>query len=280
MYFVSGASGQLGQLIGQELANFAKPNEVTLGSRQPEKLKTGFATAKFDFDDAAGMAKALKGHDNLLLISGSGPTDERTTQHLAAINAAKAAGVKRIVYTSFTNPLAKSKFSFSKSHEQTEAAIKASGLAYTFLRNNLYAENIAGAVDYARQSGTLALPGANGKVAFITRADLAKAAAKALTENAKDNKTYELTGPKAYDLHDVARVLSAKWNKPVTAGELPQEAFAGMLAGMGLPPFLVEALQGLRAGVGDGEYVAVSNDFEKLTGKKPESYEDYLQRAA
>ena len=284
MYFISGASGQLGQLVTQELSGKVNPKDVTLGSRHTGKLAgfaaKGFKTASFDFNDAAGMEKALKGHDTLLLISGDGPTEERTAQHVAAIGAAKAAGVKRIVYTSFANPSAKSLFSFAKSHEDTETALKASGLAYTSLRNNQYAENIGGAVDYARQAGTLALPGAKGKVAFITRADIAKAAAAALIEKASGNKIYEITGPKAYDLHEVATLLASKWNKPVAAAELPQEAFAGMLSGMGLPPFLVEALQGIRAAVGAGEFEAVSNDFEKLTGTKAESYESYLKRAA
>ena len=135
MYFISGASGQLGQLVTQELSGKVNPKDVTLGSRHTGKLAgfaaKGFKTASFDFNDAAGMEKALKGHDTLLLISGDGPTEERTAQHVAAIGAAKAAGVKRIVYTSFANPSAKSLFSFAKSHEATEAALKASGLAYT-----------------------------------------------------------------------------------------------------------------------------------------------------
>jgi NAD(P)H dehydrogenase (quinone) len=284
MYFISGASGQLGQLVTQGLSGKVSPKDVTLGSRHADKLAgftaKGFNTARFDFDDAAGMEKALTGHETLLLISGDGPTETRTAQQLAAIAAAKAAGVKRIVYTSFTNPTSKSHFSFAKAHEATEAALKTSGLAYTSLRNNQYAENISGAIDYARQAGTLALPGAKGKVAFITRADIAKAAAAALTEKASGNKIYEITGPKAYDLQEIATLLAAKWNKPVAAAELPQVAFAGMLSGMGLPPFLVEALQGIRAAVGAGEFEVVSNDFEKLTGTKAESYESYLKRAA
>jgi len=284
MYFISGASGQLGQLVTQELSGKVSPKDVTLGSRHTDKL-AGFAakglnTARFDFDDAAGMEKALNGHQTLLLISGDGPTEARIAQQLAAIAAAKAAGITRIVYTSFTNPTSKSYFTFAKAHEQTEAALKASGITYTSLRNNQYAENISGAVDYAKQAGTLALPGAKGKVAFITRADIAKAAAAALTEKVSGNKIYEITGPKAYDLQEIAALLAAKWNKPVTAAELPQDAFAGMLNGMGLPPFLVEALQGIRAAVGAGEFAAVSNDFEKLTGTKAESYESYLKRAA
>ncbi|MEP7172942.1 MAG: NAD(P)H-binding protein [Aestuariivirga sp.] len=284
MYFISGASGQLGQLVTQELSGKVNPKDVTLGSRHTGKLAgfaaKGFKTANFDFDDAVGMEKALNGHETLLLISGDGPTKERIAQQLAAIAAAKAAGVKRIVYTSFTNPTSKSHFTFAKAHEATEAALKASGLAYTSLRNNQYAENISGAVDYARQAGTLALPGSAGKVAFITRADIAKAAAAALAEKAPGNRIYEITGPKAYDLQEIAELLAAKWNKPVAAAELPQEAFAGMLSGMGLPPFLVEALQGIRAAVGAGEFETVSNDFEKLTGTKAESYESYLKRAA
>jgi NAD(P)H dehydrogenase (quinone) len=89
MYFVSGASGQLGQLVTQELSGKVNPKDVTLGSRHTDKLAgfaaKGFKTARFDFDDAAGMEKALEGHDTLLLISGDGPTEARTAQQLAAI---------------------------------------------------------------------------------------------------------------------------------------------------------------------------------------------------
>src|SRR5687768_9198471 len=159
MYFVTGASGRLGQLVAGEVAKRAKAGETTLGSRDPAKLdgfkSQGFKTAAFDFDAPRSMRDALQGHQRLLLISGDTPNEKRIPQHRAAIDAAKAAGIRSIVYTSFTSASLASKFTFAKTHAGTEACIKASGLDHVLLRNNQYAENIANAIAHAKQAGTL-----------------------------------------------------------------------------------------------------------------------------
>lgn len=284
MYFVTGASGKLGQLVAAELAKQLAPGSVTLGSRHPGKLepfaKQGFRTAVFDFDKPASLREALKGHQHLLLISGDTPVEERIAQHKAAIDAAKAAGVKTIVYTSFTNASAKSLFTFAKAHAETEAYIKASGLAYIFLRDNQYAENIASAIAHAKETGTFAVHGGKGKVAYLPRADVAFAAATALLSKSGDNAIYEITGPKAYDAAEIAQILSRKWNKPVNAVELPREALVSILKGAKLPDFFIEALVSIHEATAAGEMSAVSGDFKKLTGRQAESLESFLDRTA
>lgn len=284
MYFVTGATGKLGQLIATDLAQRAAPGSITLGSRHPGKLESfarqGFKTATFDFDAPASMRGALAGHERLLLISGDSPTKERILQHKAAIDAAEAAGVKSIVYTSFTNASAKSLFTFAKVHAETEAYIKASGLAYAFLRDNQYAENIAGAIAHAKESGTFAIHGSTGKVAYLPRADVAAAAAAALVAKTTGNAIYEITGLKAYDAAEIARILSRKWNKEIIAVELPRAALVSILTGAKLPDFLIEALVSLHEAGAAGEMAAVSGDYEKLTGRQPESLESFLTRIA
>lgn len=282
MYFVTGASGRLGQLVAGELAKRDKAGETTLGSRNRGKLDVfksqGFKTAAFDFDNPQSMRDALKGQQHLLLISGDTPNERRIPQHKAAIDAAKAAGIRSIVYTSFTNASAESKFTFAKTHAETEAYIKASGLDHVFLRNNQYAENIANAIEHARRAGTFAAYGSKGKVAYIPRADVAIAAATALRKPATGHAAYEITGPKAYDTAEIGQILSREWEKPVAAAELPREVLISVLEGAKLPGYFVDALVSLHEANAAGEMAAVSGDFRKLTGREAESLESFLNR--
>jgi len=284
MYFVSGASGKLGQLVAHELAKLTAPGSVTLGSRDPARLaafaRQGFKTVAFDFDKPEVMRAALEGQTRLLLISGDAPVDERIRQHKAAVDAAKAAGIAAIIYTSFTNARPESLFTFGKIHAETEAYIKASGLAYIFLRNNQYAENIASAITHAKETGTYAVHGGTGKVAYIPRGDIAFAAATALIARPGANAVYEITGPQAYDAAGVAQVLSRKWGKDIKVAELPKDVLASILTGAKLPDFLIEALVSIHEANAAGEMADVTGDFEKLTGRKPESLDSFLSRAA
>lgn len=284
MYFVTGASGRLGQLVAGEVAKRGEAGQTTLGSRDRAKLAgfagQGFKTATFDFDNPQSMRDALKGHRRLVLISGDTAVDERIRQHKAAIDAAKAAGIETILYTSFTNASAKSLFTFAKIHAETEAYIKASGLDYAVLRDNQYAENLENAIAHAKDTGTLGIHGSKGKVAYISRPDIAFAAATALLAKPAANAIYELTGPQAYDAADIARILARKWNKDVKAAELPREVFVSILQSAKLPDFLVEAIASLGDAAAAGEMAAVSSDFKKITSRDPESLESFLNRTA
>jgi NAD(P)H dehydrogenase (quinone) len=284
MYFVTGASGRLGQLLAGEVAKRGAKGQATLGSRDVARLdgfaKQGFRTAAFDFDNPQSMRDALKGHRRMVLVSGDTAVDERIRQHKAAIDAAKAAGIETIIYTSFTNASAKSLFTFARIHAETEAYIKASGLAHTVLRDNQYAENLDNAVAHATETGTLGLHGSKGKVAYISRPDIAFAAATALLAKPAADAVYEITGPEAYDAADIARILAGKWNKEVKAVELPRDVFVSVLRSAKLPDFVVEAITSLGDATAAGEMAAVSGDFKKLTGREPESLESFLDRTA
>lgn len=284
MIVTTGAGGKLGRLVAEALAERGATAEVTLTTRSPEKIADlaaqGFRTAKADYDDPAGMEAAFAGAEVLLLVSADGPNEPRKHQHRAAIDAAKRARVQRVVYTSFTNPVNDSLFPFAWIHADTEAYLKASGLPYTILRNNQYAENLGSALAAAKDSGTLALPGAHGKVAYITRRDIAAAIAGALTQGGHAGKTYELTGPEAVDLAAVAAALSETLGRPVTALDADPKAFGERLASFGLPPFVVEALLGLYAAAAAGECAAVSDDAARLAGRPTESVLSYVRRFA
>lgn len=284
MYFVTGASGKLGQLVASEVAKQGVAAKTTLGSRDPRKLAEfaaqGFKTAVFDFNNPQSMRDALKGHQRLLLISGDTAVDERIRQHKAAIDAAKAAGIETIIYTSFTNASSKSLFTFAKIHAETEAYLKASGIAHIVLRDNQYAENLTSAVAHAKQTGTLGAYGSKGKVAYITRPDIASAAATALLGQTSSSAIYEMTGPRTYDTAEIAQILGRKWKMDIKPAELPRAVLVSILEGAKFPPFVVEAIASLQEAAAAGEMAAVSGDFKKLTGREPESLESFLHRTA
>lgn len=284
MIVVTGANGKLGRLVAAELERKVKPSGVVLGSRDPSKLADfsakGFKPLRADFEDAASLETAFAGAKTVLIISGDAPVEVRIRQHRAAIDAAKKVGVGRVVYTSFTNPSEKSLFPFGAIHGDTEAYLKASGIPYTILRNNQYAENLSNGLAHAKQTGVLAQPGATGKVAYITRADIAAAIAGALTQDGHIGKTYEITGPEAADLFQIAAALSAGLGKPVQAADADPKEFEKLFSSMGMPPFMVQALLGIFAAAAAGEMANVSQDAARLAGRPIEKVTDFVKRTA
>ena len=283
MIVVTGAAGKLGRLVADELAKRTNPGRVRLASRDPAKIADlaarGFNTMRADFDDPASLDAAFAGAETVLVVSGDAPNEVRIRQHRAAIDAAKKAGVARVVYTSFTNPAAQSLFPFAWIHADTESYLKASGVPFTILRDNQYAENLINAIGGAR-SGTLALPGARGKVAYIARADAAAAIAGALTQDGHAGKTYELTGPEALDAFEIAAIVASALARPVQAVDADPAEFGKVFAAHGLPPFLIDALLGLYAAAVAGECAAVSADAATLAGRPIEPVSAFIRRAA
>jgi NAD(P)H dehydrogenase (quinone) len=280
MITVTGASGQLGRLVAQALAERVSPTTVRLATRHPGKTADlaarGSTTVPADFDKPESLEAAFAGSGTVLIISGDAPNDVRIRQHMAAIDAAKRAGVGRVVYTSFVNPTPNSLFTFAAIHADSEAHIIASGIPFTILRSNQYAENLPVAV--AKATGKLALPGAAGKVAHIARADVAAAIAGALTEQGHVGKIYDLTGPEALDLFEIAAILADSWGTPVTAVDLASTEFAKALAERGMPSFAVEAIVSLRQAVAAGEYAAVTDHASRLAGRPVQPLSSYLRR--
>src|SRR5947209_10540624 len=154
MIVVTGAGGKLGRLVADELSKRTDARLVTLGSRDPAKIADlaamGFKTVRADFDDAASLEAAFAAAKTVLIVSGDAPNDVRIRQHRAAIDAAGKAGVARIVYTSFVNPTAQSLFPFAWIHADSERYLKASGVPFTILRDNQYAENLTNAIGGAK----------------------------------------------------------------------------------------------------------------------------------
>ncbi|WP_152363567.1 SDR family oxidoreductase [Microlunatus speluncae] len=203
---VTGATGQLGRLTIEALLRQHQPDELVAVVRDPAKAtdlaERGISVRVADYGSPAALRAAFEGVEKLLLISGSEP-GQRVPQHRNVIEAAKAAGVGHVVYTSA--PHADSTdLALAPEHKATEELIKESGLPYTFLRNNWYTENYAPQLDQARQTGTITAAAGEGRVASASRVDYAEAAAAVLTAGDHEGRVYELAGDIAWDFPELA----------------------------------------------------------------------------
>ena len=262
---ITGATGQLGRLVIAGLAAKGKANSVVALARSAKKTADlGVAVRTADYDKPETLAPALAGIDTLLLISGS-EIGKRTPQHQAVIEAAKAAGGNHIVYTSLLKADV-SPLSLAEEHRQTEAMIKASGLAYTFLRNGWYTENYTGSIPGALQAGAFVGSAGDGRIASATRADYAEAAVAVLTGTGHAGKTYELAGDTAYTLTDLAAEISKQTGKTIPFQNLPAEEYAKILVSVGLPEGFAAALASFDADAAKGALFHDSKDLSTLIG--------------
>jgi NAD(P)H dehydrogenase (quinone) len=281
---ITGATGQLGQLVVSHLLCRLPASNIAVSVRTPSKAddlaQKGIDVRHGDFDDLALMTAAFEGIDTALIISAEADNETRIAQHRTAIDAAVAAGVKHVVYTSIVDPKADADFTYSAIHLDTENYIKQSGLTYTLLRNSFYADLLLAGVPHALETGDFGAPAGDAKITYIPRNDLAEAAAVVLTDPASHaNKIYNLTGARAVTHAEIASYIAAATNKPVSFIDLPAEIHTGILQGLGLPGHLVEALAGLYVGAKKGDYETVSSDFATLVGRKPQSVEDFVAKA-
>lgn len=263
---VTGATGQLGRLVIAGLKAKMDTSDIVALARSPEKAEDlGVTTRKADYDAPETLAPALAGIDTLLLISGS-EIGQRTAQHRAVIDAAKAAGVGHIVYTSLlradTSPM-----SLAIEHRETEALIKASGLTYTILRNGWYTENYTGSVPGAVQVGALVGSAGDGRISSAARADYADAAVAVLTAGDHAGKTYELAGDAAYTLSDLAAEVSTQSGKTIPYQNLPQDEYAKILVSVGLPEGFAGALASFDVDASKGALFHDGKDLSRLIGR-------------
>lgn len=244
MIVIMGASGQLGRLVIEALLKKLPADEIIATVRNPEKVADlaarGVQVRQADYDQPASLAAAVKGADKLLLISAS-EVGRRVPQHRAVIDAAKAAGVGLLAYTSIlhadTSPLP-----LAVEHKETENLIRASGLPAVILRNGWYTENYVAGIPAALQYGVLLGSAGQGRIASAARADYAEAAAAVLTQESQAGRIYELAGDESYTLGELADEIARKSGKAVAYQDLPEGEFKAALLGAGLPDFLATLL--------------------------------------
>src|ERR1700712_4627092 len=246
---VTGAAGQLGQSVIRHLIETfnVSPSSIIAATRSPDKLSSlaakGVVVRKADFDDPATLPPAFAGVDRLLIISTDSldTPGKRLVQHKVAIEAAKKAGVKHILYTSMPSP-DKSLVTFAPDHLGSEQAIKASGIGYTILRNAWYIDNYLMGLPHSLKDGKWYTAAGDGRVPNIAREDCALAIAAALASDKTESAVYTLTGSQAMSMSDVAAVATEVTGKPLEVVQVNGEQLAGGLTGAGLPKFVVDML--------------------------------------
>jgi NAD(P)H dehydrogenase (quinone) len=267
---VTGATGHLGHLIVEALLrDGVAPSEIVAGGRNLPKLDDlaarGVRVARLDYDDPDSVRAALEGADTLMLVSASEP-GKRVPQHRVAIDAAVAAGVKRIVYTSAPKATT-SALVLAPEHKATEQLIAASGIASTVLRNGWYTENYTDTARRSAATGTLVSSVGDGLVSSASRKDYADAAAAVLTTEGHDGKVYELSGDVAWSQHDLAAAISAATGTSVVYTPVTSAEHAELLTAAGLDAGTVGFVTALDANIREGLIGYTTGDLSRLIGR-------------
>jgi uncharacterized protein YbjT (DUF2867 family) len=270
---VTGSTGALGGRLAANLAalHVAQRLIVRDATRAPRLPNADVAVAD-GYADVRGMTAALRGAASLFLVSGR-ESAGRVAEHTSAIDAALAAGVKRIVYVSFLNASPDATFTLARDHWATEAYLRAKGVAFTFLQDSLYLDFIP---LMTSPEGVIAGPAGDGVVACVAREDIADVAAAVLTGDTHDGRTYRLTGPEAFSLAQAADALTAVSGRTIVyRNETLEEAYASR-AGYGAPAFEVEGWVTSYLAIANGDLATVSNDVADILGRRPQSLAEFL----
>lgn len=266
-YAITGASGQLGSLAADLLLERVDATDVVLLSRSPERLDRPGATVRAaDFDDPATLATAFEGVDEMLLVS-TDAVGSRVEGHRRAIEAARAAGVRRVLYTSVVDPSADNPAAVAPDHAATEQDLRDSGLRWTFLRNNLYADMQADAVAQAAATGTYVTNTGDAGAAYVTRADCAAAAVGALLSRDLDDTALDVTGPRAVTAADVAALATARSGETVGVVHVDDAAYVAGLEQAGLPTPVAQLLASFGTAIREGRLAGVTSVVEDLAGR-------------
>lgn len=275
---ITGATGQLGRLVVEKLKQRGQAGNVVALVRSPEKAADlGVETREFDYMKPEVLADALKGIDQLLLISGN-EVGRRKTQHENVINAAREAGVRWIVYTSLLHADTSS-LSLAAEHLATEELLKSSGIQHTVLRNGWYTENYTASVPAVVRAGAWVGSAGNGKISSAAREDYAEAAAVVLTTEGHQGKWFELAGDTAYTLQGLAAEVSRQTGKDIPYHHLPEEEYAGMLKSAGLPEGLAQAIAGWDVSASKGDLFDDNGVLSRLIGRPTTSLAEVVEKA-
>lgn len=279
MIAITGATGQLGQHVIEALLKTVPASQIVAIVRNPAKAtalsQQGITVRQADYIDEAAFTTALQGIDKLLLISSS-EVGQRTPQHRNVINAAKAANVKFIAYTSLLHADS-SPLGLAAEHVETEKMLADSGIAYTLLRNGWYTENYLASAPAALEHGVFIGAAGEGKIASATRADYAAAAARVISEDGHAGKIYELAGDEGWTLSQLAAELAKQSGKKVVYQNLSEADFAAALKGFGLPAGLADMLADSDIGASKGGLFDDSHTLSQLTSHPTTSLADSVK---
>jgi uncharacterized protein YbjT (DUF2867 family) len=271
---VTGSTGALGGMVARELAS--RGIEQRLLARTPSRAPAldGAVAVPVSYTDKAVAVEALRGVATLFMVSASESAD-RLDQHRAFVDAAAEAGVRHVVYTSFYGASADCTFTLGRDHHATEEHIEATGMTHTFLRDNFYLDLMP---ELAGEDGVIRGPAGEGRVAAVSRADIARVAAVVLSAPSDHrNATYDLTGPEALTLSEVAAVLTEVTGRKVGFhDETLEEAYASRRR-WEAPQWQYDAWVSSYTAIAKGELAGVTDDVARLTGRQPVSLAQYLR---
>lgn len=278
---VTGASGKLGGATIKYLLEREVPGgDIVAVARDPAKLKVrGVVVRRGDYADARALESAFKGVEKLLFISSPVISEERTLQHRNVVNAARAAGIRHIVYTSIVKPAADAIFAATPGHFETEAMVRESGIPHTIFRNNLYMDLIPLMFGDAIASGKIIHNANAGRIGFVARQDIAAALAAVLTSRNHRGKVYDISAPSPYSLGDVAAALGKASRRAVTYQPVRSDEFRKTLEVKGVPARIIDLSVALGDAVRAGEFDVAATDLGRLMGRPAETLESFLRRA-
>ncbi|MEB7558458.1 SDR family oxidoreductase [Kluyvera cryocrescens] len=279
MIAITGATGQLGQHVVANLLKTTAADQLVAVVRNPAKAEAlsqqGVNVRQADYGDEGALTKALQGVEKLLIISSS-EVGQRAPQHRNIIQAATAAGVKFIAYTSLlhadTSPLG-----LADEHVATEKMLADSGIPYALLRNGWYTENYLASAPPALEHGVFIGAAGEGKIASATRADYAAAAARVISEEGHAGKVYELAGDNGWTLSELAAELAKQSGKKVVYQNLSQADFAAALKSVGLPAGLADMLADSDVGASKGGLFDDSHTLSKLISRPTTALADSVK---
>lgn len=272
---ITGSTGRLGGRIARALSAAGVAQRLLVRDPSRAPLLAGATAVPGSYADRDGVFTALQGLRTVLMVSASESPD-RMAQHTAFIDSAAAAGVQQVVYISFYGAAPDCTFTLGRDHYATEDYLRATGMATTFLRDNLYADFFPAMVG---EDGVIRGPAGHGRVAAVAQDDIADAAVAVLLDpDAHAGATYSLTGPAALTLDEVAAVISETTGSPVTYHpETVPEAYESR-ASYGAPDWQVDAWVSTYTAIAAGELAGVTHDVEILSGHPATSLADLLRR--
>ena len=271
---VTGATGRLGGRVAQRLADAGVRQRLLVRDLSRAPQLPGAVARHAWFADTDEVRESLTGVTRLLMVSAAEAPD-RLEQHRAFVDAAAAAGVEHLVYTSFAGAAADCTFTLGRDHYATEQHVRASGMRFTFLRDNLYADFVPAMVG---EDGVVRGPAGDGRAALVAVDDVADVAAAVLRDPGRHvGATYTLTGPQALTLDEVASTLTSTLDRPVRyERETVEEAYASR-ASYGAPPWQLDAWVSTYTSIAAGEVAEVTHDVERLAGHAATSLAQLLR---
>jgi NAD(P)H dehydrogenase (quinone) len=277
--FVSGANGKLGRRVIELLRERGYGGRIIAGTRNPAAVTSpGVEVRKADFNDPLGLAKALDGVDRMLLVSTDAFGPGRVAEHRNAVDAARAAGVGHIAYTSAPNPDADSPLPLTADHRLTEEAIAASGVPYTILRNMWYTENLLGSLPPVLASGKWYSAAGTGRQAYVTREDTARAAAGALLAASNESRTLTITGPDLLTTQEIAAIASDISGRPLEVIPVTDEQLAAGALSAGVPEFVVQSfIVPFERNTREGRADIRTDAVKQLWGEDPQGVRPFLE---